>query len=198
MANNSKVAKGTSTRKTVKQSTPASKNEVIVESASITEEHKEPIREKIVPKEIDLHQYIPVRSGVHGKLIYKSSKTGEKFVWQEFGEEQDMELQEIRNAKGSNKKFFEKNWFMFDDEYDWVIDYLGVRAFYKNALPIDGFDDLFNMRPADLEKRLSVLSEGQKKAVGYRARQLIAENSIDSLKVIDVLEKALNVELIER
>lgn len=154
--------------------------------------------EKIVPKEIDIHQYIPVISGVHGKLTYISKKTGEKFSWLDFGEEQDMELQELRNAKGSNKKFFEKNWFMFNDEYDWVIDYLGVRNFYKHALKIDQFDELFEKSPSEITKIIKDLSNGQKRAVGYRARQLISENAIDSLKVIDALEKSLGIELIER
>lgn len=165
---------------------------------SVQEQAVEAAPVKIVPKEIDPHQYIPVKSGVHGKLIYKSRKTGEKFVWQGFGEEQDMELQELRNAKSANKKFFERNWFMFDDEYDWVIDYLGVRAFYRNALSIDHFDDIFEMRPAEIGKRIAMLSEGQKKAVRYRATQLISEDGIDSIKVIEALEKALGIELIER
>lgn len=171
-------------------------------SPSVTESVQEQAVEaapvKIVPKEIDPHQYIPVKSGVHGRLIYKSRKTGEKFVWQGFGEEQDMELQELRNAKSANKKFFERNWFMFDEEYDWVIDYLGVRAFYRNALSIDHFDDIFEMRPAEIGKRIAMLSEGQKKAVRYRATQLISEDGIDSIKVIEALEKALGIELIER
>lgn len=177
-------------RKTTAKAKPAEAEEEIV---------KEPeTKQEIKAKEVDLHEYITVRNGSVGKLIYISPRTGEKFVWEEFGDEQEMELQELRNAKAANKKFFERNWFMFDEEFDWVIDYLGVRAFYKHAIGIDNFDELFTKSPAAIEKIIKELSDGQKRSVSYRARQLIADGGIDSMKVITTLEKCLGVELIEK
>lgn len=152
----------------------------------------------IVAKEIDLNQLIAVRNGYQGRLVYKSNRTHEKFVWSEFGSEQMIELRELRNAKSTFKKYFENNWFMFDEEFTWVIDYLGLQQFYKNALKIDEFDDLFKKTPSEIEKAVAKLSKGQKKSVGYRAKQLIAEGEIDSNKAIAALEKSLGVELIER
>ena len=149
-----------------------------------------------VAKDIDPNQYITVRNGFQGRLVYKSRKTGEVYIWDNFGDEQEMELLELKNAKNSYKAFFANNWFMFDE--DWVVDYLGVRQFYKNAIPIDGFDDIFKMSPGKLKEAVSALSDGQKKSVAYRAKELIASNEIDSLSVINVLEEVLNIELIER
>ena len=151
----------------------------------------------IVAKEIDLNQMIVVRSGFQGRLVYKSSRTKEKFVWSGFGEEQVMELLEIRAAKNTSKKYFINNWFVFDEEYEWVIDYLGLGQYYKNALNLDNFDELFSKSPSDIEKRVAKLSDGQKKSVAYRARQLIADGEIDSNKAIAALERALGVELVE-
>ena len=149
-------------RKTTAKAKPAEAEDEIV---------KEPeTKQEIKAKEVDLHEYITVRNGSVGKLIYISPRTGEKFVWEEFGDEQEMELQELRNAKAANKKFFERNWFMFDEEFDWVIDYLGVRAFYKHAIGIDNFDELFTKSPAAIEKIIKELSDGQKRSVSYRAR----------------------------
>lgn len=159
----------------------------------------EKIPEKpIVAKEVDIHEYITVKNGCHGRLIYKSPRTGEKFTWEDFGDEQEMELQELKNAKGAGKKFFENNWFMFDADNQWVIDYLGLRQFYKKALTLDNFDELFKKNPEEITKVISGLSNGQKRTVSYRARQLIESGEIDSKKAIDALEKALNTELIER
>lgn len=163
-----------------------------------TEESAETEVIKPVVKEIDLTQLIPVRNGFQGKLIYKSSRTGEKYVWDYFGDEQEMELRELRNAKSSAKKFFINNWFVFDQEYAWVIDYLGMKNYYKNALGVDDFDKLFTKTPAEIEKTVSKLSEGQKKSVAYKAREMIANGEIDSNKAIAALERALNIELIER
>ena len=42
------------------------------------------------------------------------------------------------------------------------------------------------------------LSKGQKRSVAFRAKQLIDEGTIDSIKTINALESCLGVELIER
>lgn len=150
----------------------------------------------ISPKDVDTSEYVVVKNGFHGRLVYKSRKTGELYVWDEFGAEQEMEIRELRNVRNSYKKFFINNWFMFDE--DWLLDYLGVRQYYKNAIPIDTFDEIFELPAKELKERISVLSDAQKKSVAYRAKELIAENKIDSLTTIGVLEKALDISLIER
>lgn len=155
-------------------------------------------KEKLIPKEIDTSQLIPVYNGFQGKLIYKSARTHEMFVWDSFGDVQEIELRELRNAKSSAKAFFINNWFMFDDDYTWVIDYLGLKANYKNAISLNNFDSLFTKTPTEIEKTVSKLSKGQKKSVAYRARQLILTGDIDSNKAIAALEKSLGESLIER
>lgn len=161
-------------------------------AAEVSETTKKPV----VPKEIDPNQIITVRNGFQGRLVYKSKRTGERWSWESFGAEQDMELSELKNARNSNKKYFINNWFMFDE--DWVIDYLGMRQYYKNSLNIQDFDQLFKKPVGEIEDTISKLSEGQRKSVAYRAKQLIAEEEIDSNRVINTLEKCLGVELVER
>lgn len=165
-------------------------------SAVADVESKEQQTKPIVAKDVDIHQYITVRNGFQGKLVYKSPKTGEHFVWDGFGTEQEMELLELRNAKNAAKKFFANNWFMFDE--DWVIDYLGLRQYYRHAVRIEDFDKIFEQTPANIKKTIGALSAGQKKSVAYRAKVLIAEGGIDSNKAISAIEDALGVELIER
>ena len=50
---------------------------------------------------------------------------------------------------------------------------------------------------AEIERAVSKLSDGQKKSIAYRAKQLIASGGIDSNKTIATLEKCLGVELVE-
>ena len=149
-----------------------------------------------VPTEIDASQYVTVRNGFHGTLTYVSPKTGETFNWSEFGAEQEMELRELRNAKSASKAFFINNWFMFDDE--WVIDYLGVRQFYKNIPDIDHYDEIFDGTPDKIKKKIAAMSDGQKRNVIYRAHELIENGTIDSRKMISALEEALGVDLVEK
>ena len=109
-----------------------------------------------------------------------------------------MELRELRNAKSSAKKFFENNWFMFNEEDAWVIPYLGLTNYYKYAIKLEDFDDIFEKDPSEIKEIIDGMSVGQKKSLAYRARQLVSDGEIDSRKVISALEEALDIELIER
>ena len=185
-----------------KTNTAAAKSEAAQDAAEV---ESKPVAAKTTQKPkplkavaVDIHQFIPVRNGFQGALIYVSKRTGEEFVWDNFGDEQEMELQELKNAKSSNKGFFERNWFMFDDEYQWVIDYLGIGAFYKNALKLEEFDEVFEKSPEEIMEIVPGLSDGQKASLIYRARQLISEGGIDSNKAIAALEESLGTKLVEK
>ena len=149
-------------------------------------------------KKVDPHQIITVRNGFNGRLVYISPKSGETYVWDQFGDEQEMELSEVKSAKSSAKNFFINNWFMFDDEDRWVIDYIGVGQFYKNALDLDKFDELFSDTPERIEEIVSKMSDGQKQSLAYRARQMVVDGSIDSRRVVAALERSLGVDLDEK
>ena len=77
-----------------------------------------------VRKQLDPHTIVTVKNGFPGMLIYESSKTGEMFRWESLGDEQDMELQELKNARNASKAFYVNNWFRIDDPE--ILDYLGV------------------------------------------------------------------------
>lgn len=173
-----------------------SKRTTATESIESKQVQQEVEKKPLVPKDIDPSQYVTVRNGFQGRLVYKSKRTGERFVWDSFGAEQDMELSELRNARNSNKKYFINNWFMFDEP--WIVDYLGMGKYYRFAISIQDFDKLFTKPASEIEKTIANLSDGQKQSVAYRAKQLILEGGIDSNRLIATLEKCLGIELIER
>lgn len=184
----------TSTRKKAAP-TSEDRSEINIAKAPVEAIREEkPATKKIVAKDIDLSMEVTVRNGFQGALIYKSHKTGEKFEWDGFGDEQYMELKELKSAKTSSKKFFENNWFMFDE--DWIVDFLGVSQYYKTAIKIEDFDNIFFMSPDDIAKLVPEMSNSKKRSVAYRARQLINDGKIDSIKTIKALEKALGTKLI--
>lgn len=163
-----------------KKKAPAKKTEAIIDG------------EHIAFKDVDPHTLVNVYNGFQGNLIYVSKRSGEKYVWKEFGDYLEMELLELRNAKSSsNKSFFINNWFMFDE--DWIPEYLGVAQFYKNAVPIDEFDNLFRLPPAKLKETIEKMSDGQKDSLRYKAVQLIDAHAIDSMKTVDLLRDLLHI-----
>lgn len=149
------------------------------------------------PEAVDPNSIVMVRNGFNGRLIYVSTKTGEKFTWDSLGDEVEMELKELRTAKNSQKKFFENNWFMFDYEYSWVIPYLGVTKMYENAITIDELRELVKKRPSEIKKICEKANDGQKRTLRYMAKELYANDEIDSLKTIAAFEEGLGITLSE-
>ena len=189
---NKTTAKANTKASTTKNNAPTKPEVEVVTEEAVVETRHEPF----VPKKVDLHEVVTVRNGFQGMLIYTSKHTGEVWVWDAFGDSQDIEIGELRNARSSNKDFFENNWFMFDDP--WVVDFLGVKQYYRNSVSIEEFDDIFSYDEEKLIETLNKMPAGQKKSVAYRASQLISEKKIDSLKTIEILERILGIELIEK
>lgn len=187
-----KTAKTTVKKKTATEEAAATEME---STASQGKETKTVIRKKI-NKDLDPSMFVEVKNGFNGILVYISKKTGEEFRWDKFGDIQEMELSELRNAKNHSKAFFVNNWFLIDDEE--VLDWLGVSQYYKNALTFGTFDELFSKEPDEIEEIFKDLPDGQKRSLLYRSRELIDNGTIDSIKTINALEKCLGVELIDR
>lgn len=189
--NTKTAAKKTGATKSASAKKPTVKPAPKVEAESVA-----PVEEqKLVAKEIDVNQYITVKNGFHGRLVYKSPHTGEVFEWGAFGDEQDIQLSELKSAKNGAKGFFINNWFMFDEP--WVIDYLGVRRYYSHAMTLEEFDRLFDKSPDEVERLIADMSDGQKSSVKYCAAEKIRSGEIDSRKMISALERALGVQLVE-
>lgn len=163
---------------------------------TVKDEVIEEVKNRYTPTELDPHMYVTVKNGFTGTLVYQSSKTGETFIFDDFGDEHEIELSELKNAKNSMKQFYINNWFLIDDPE--VIAYLGVGEFYKNALKLDEYTEIFNMDADSLRQRLRLLSNGQKQSIAFLANKLISQNRIDSISVIKVLEEELNVVLMSQ
>ena len=170
----------------------------VEEAAQVQEAPKKEAVQKSykVRKQLDPHTIVTVKNGFPGMLIYESSKTGEMFRWESLGDEQDMELQELKNARNASKAFYVNNWFRIDDPE--ILDYLGVAEYYKNALNLIDDEVLRSMKPDDIHSTVAKMSDGQKLALKYRVKQMIESGDIDSIKMITAFEEALGVELIER
>lgn len=155
---------------------------------------------KVAKREFDPSQLVPVRNGFQGRLIYVSKRqNGVKTVWDEFGQEEYVELAELISARNTARAFFADNlWIIEDPE---ILDFLGVSQYYKNSLGLDEFDEVLTMGSDDTENVKAIiakLSNGQKRTLAYRAKAKIKDGEIDSRKMIETLETALGVELIEK
>lgn len=192
----SKVKKTTAPRKTTARAKKDATVPVVAEATANVEATETSKPTFKVKKDLSPTMIVTVKNGFNGTLVYKSKRTGELFIWDAFGSEQEMELQDLKAAKNSYKAFFINNWFLFDDPG--IVEWLGMEQYYKHALNTESFNELFVSDPEQIEETIGKLSAGQKKSVAFRAKQLIKDGKIDSIKVINALEKSLSIELIER
>jgi len=156
-------------------------------------------------KNLPLTTSVLVRSNCFGQLVYKSKKTGFQIEWDDTNTPQYLSLDELLVMRNTYRKFFEKNWVVIDgfveSEYnnefsvEDILDFLQVKSFYKNLLCPENINDLFKMSSVEIENRIKNSSSGSKDFIIIRANELIESKQLDSLNVINTLEKVLNCEL---
>ena len=151
-----------------------------------------------IPENVNPNEIVMVRNGFNGHLVYISPRTQERYSWDGYGDEVEMEIRELRSAKGSQKAFFENNWFMFDDEYSWVIPYLGVSKYYENAVTVEQLEEIIDKSPSEIKKWCARLNEGQRDSFVLMVKEKYFNGEIDSMKTITALETGLGIKLIER
>lgn len=151
-------------------------------------------------KSIPADYMIPVKSGVQGILVYLSKKTyGYTVEWNSYGDIEYIEYSELLSMRNTSKAFFENNWIFFEDTDDYtaqeLYEILKVEKYYKNTVLGENLDDIFLMTTDEIISTIAPLSKGLKETIALSARNKIDSGELDSIKRIEALEKALNVEL---
>lgn len=141
----------------------------------------------------DLNELISVRNNTHGVLVYVSKKNmGMEWVWNEFGDEDYLELSEVLAMRNTYPRYFKDCWVMLDKD---VLEYLGVDKYYKDIIDMENFDDIFKLTPTKLKNKLKKLPQSMRESVATRARQMIKSGKLDSIKIIKAIEQELNIDL---
>ena len=145
-------------------------------------------------KQRDMNEMISVVCITNSPLIYESkSQQGYRVDWDGFLQENWMEYKELVNMRSSQKAFFEEPWIICD--WDVLVD-LKVNHYYnKNIIDLENLDELFAKSPEELEHTLKIVSVGIKKLIVDRAFELRREKKLDSISIIETIEKTLNVDL---
>lgn len=145
--------------------------------------------------QFELTDSVLIRNGFHGPLIIELPKSGYTIKLQEFGDEDYVEIADLRTLRNSHPKFFKKNWILFDDPD--VIDYLHVNEYYKNVLTNEEIEELFDLPEEVMTKELRKLSDGQRSTAMYAAMEKIGDGALDSIGKIKALEDIFGCKLME-
>jgi len=141
----------------------------------------------------DMNELIRVVCITNAPLVYESrSQLGYRVYWDGYLSEAWMEYKELINMRNTYRAFFERPWIICDWD---VLEDLRVDQYYKNIIDLENLDDVFKKTPKELEKTLKEIPDGIKALIVDRAFELRREKKLDSLSVIETIEKTLNVDL---
>jgi hypothetical protein len=174
-------------------------------------------KEKIIAKEevknvtkkrlkFDDNVLISIKSNVFGKLIYINHKTGDKTVWENFGDTQPLSVADLRAMKGTQLSFFKENWITIeciedaDSEFNEVepeeiYDALQITQYYKDYLCPQDINMVFNWSVNDIKNKVPRMTKSVKESIAIRANELIKEGILDSISKLKALEEVLGCNL---
>lgn len=186
---------------TVKKKAGRPSTKKVIEKSETKVENKQTDNKSVnTKKKIPLDTNISCKSAVRGTLTYLSKRmAGYQVVWNDFGDEEFLDLQELISMRNTDLRFFKDNWIIIDDSEGYtaqeIMDYIKVSQYYNKDVNIDNFDSLFNESPDKIKEIVSTMSSGLKDTVAMRAKQLYNAGTLDSRKRIEALEESLGVEL---
>lgn len=147
-------------------------------------------------KQYDLHELADVRNMTPGKLIYKSARNAGYLVeWDSYGDEQSIEISELKNMLASQRIFFERNWIWIDDPE--LLEFLGAARYYRNMLSPDEVDDLFSLDAESMIAKIKTLTRDMQNTVRVLAGQKVRGQEIEAYSVVQALEKYFGVDFSE-
>jgi hypothetical protein len=192
------------------KTTELEQNDEKMEDAKVTETIKENIKVETIqeqkkPKVIqatpkwepDLHRMICVKNIAKGKLVYKSKRQmGYVLEWEKTDDENYMELVELVNLKNTDKRIIEEPWIKINepDEVE-ILKYLGIYKYYEKILDIDNIQSVLQLSPDRFERKFKNLPDSFKEAIAERAAKMIKSGELDSLKIKNIIEKDMDIDL---
>ena len=170
------------------------------ETSNIKNDEDKSVKAKKIQNstKIPLDTIIPVTSNFEGLLYFESKKTmGYSVEWDAYGSTEYIELSELVGMRNSYRRFFEDNWIIVEDTEDYsageIYSFLKVEKYYQNVLTPDNINELFKKEPKEVIKIVSTLSNGMKDIIKTKAKVMYDDKKLDSNKMIEALEAALNI-----
>lgn len=144
---------------------------------------------------IDVNKQILCTSFVFGKLIYKSSKTGAKFVWPEFGTTEWMPFYEIQTMNNDNASYLSKPLMIINDPE--VIAFFNLKEIYKRVAKTNDLEIAIQNKNLALVRSLmdEVVRYNLVDIVVAKLRKMRASKVLNDIDIMRILSEEYNIDL---
>ena len=197
----------TSRKRTVTKTAPA---EAVNETVSAVNEEvveEKPVKKTTTVKKVvkeepkkDVRQFgqndlILCRSVTAGWLGV-SGKSGQYYVFENFGDQCEIEYQDLFALKSRRSQYIYAPLFVIEDEE--LLEnprWADVEKFYEEEVyTMEDVEEVLNLPPINFEKALKQLPKGLAKSLQVRVAEKIEEGTFDSLKKIKMIDDAFGTD----
>ncbi|WP_425203608.1 hypothetical protein [Priestia megaterium] len=156
-----------------------------------TPEVKQTVRKQ--KKKLNRDDLILIMNSTAGRLVHTSRKTGQEWLFTEYGQTDEMELGELVTLNNSSPAMLREPWLLILDED--AVEYLGLKKLYENILTEEEMEEFFNASVEQMEALLEKLPKGMKELVAGLAKKKVENGTLDSISKIKLIEEKLKVTL---
>lgn len=135
---------------------------------------------------------IEVTSGLTGTLFYHCERTNKNWTYADFGTTDYMTYDELLVLKNRYPKYFSEAWLLILDNEE-IQKEFGLTETYKHIIRPEEKDSIFNMDVDELEAKIDKMPDGTKGTFLTLAMQKFAEHTLDSKRVIDMIQRKFNL-----
>lgn len=204
MANKNTAAKAAASKKTA----TAPKEEVVIKEVEAQVEA--PVVAAETPKKrikLDDAVRVRVRSNRYGTLGFTNNSTGDRFIWHDIDDVQDLTVGDIRNMRGNAPIFFRDCWIWIESIEETgcenltdaeMYEALGLYRYYNEKERPHYFSSVREWTAERVKAEVPQLSDNTKSNLAMAVQEAVDNELIVSLPVIKAWEKALECELTGR
>jgi len=146
-----------------------------------------------VRKKLDENMLVPIASGVQGRLTYIDPRTGKVWKFERYGDEDVMELRELRTMLSSARKFLTRGWIrVLDDE---VIEYLNLERFQQEVVTPEDLERLLTSEPEQILKVVKEANSNAKRLIYGFAKEKYVNGELTNIHIIRAIEDGLGESL---
>ena len=139
----------------------------------------------IKDKEVEV---IRVVSG-QGMVYWMDKKTGDEYVWNEYGESQYMTVEALKRMNTA-PYFLKTPWLKVMDEE--AVEVLKLKELYENIELLEDLDKLKSMSDFDILAMLDKMSKEYKQTLATNIASLISNNELTDVLLIRRFERLLD------
>lgn len=128
-------------------------------------------------------------------VYYTCSKTLDSFIWAEAGNTEPMTFAQLKVMKTKHPDYFKKKWLYPQNEA--VLKKLGIDGIFAGKFDRKDMQLLYGNDVEAVKEKISFIPFSEKEDFVNKVKKAVKQGKIVNIKIIRLLEKELEIELMD-